>query len=54
MPEDQLKFVLVTEGYLKKLEEDHLLLECLKAEGLDNWDGYSRALRKAHGEYEDE
>jgi hypothetical protein len=48
--ETQVSMVLVTEGYLSKLERSHKLLQALEAGGVDNWEGYHHATKEFYGE----
>lgn len=43
-----------TVSYIHHLEKAHEFLECLRAAGVDNWEGYSDALDMLHeGEDDD-
>ena len=45
--------VSITKAKYDSLIEDAQLLECLRAEGVDNWDGWDYAIRRFNGEEED-
>lgn len=47
------KMVAIPESRFIELTEAEAMLNCLKAAGVDNWDGYSEAVQMAFGE-EDE
>lgn len=44
------KTVTLSLEYYSKLVEDSLLLDALHAAGVDNWEGYSEAVREVVGE----
>lgn len=44
--------VSVIEGHYLRLLEDSQLLAALRAEGVDNWEGYSRAVKAIQEENE--
>lgn len=39
------KMVSITEKEYKQLKEDSNFLDCLRAAGVDNWEGYEEAQR---------
>ena len=43
------EMVSISKKELDKLKEDSNLLECLRAQGVDNWDGWDDAIEMANG-----
>ena len=44
------EMVAIPKSVYEGLVRSHKFLQCLEAEGVDNWDGYSRAYREAYPE----
>jgi hypothetical protein len=42
------EFVTITKKEYEELVEDSKLLRCLRACGVDNWEGFSEALQLCH------
>ena len=46
--------VTINEDYFDELFDDHLFLNALRNNGVDNWDGYSEAQAEHYSDDEDE
>ena len=51
---DQEEQILVSKKLFDQLQKDSAFLDCLRAAGVDNWDGYSEAWKMYDEEYGDD